>query len=261
MKKLNYNPSNADHTLFFKHSSLGGVIVLLVYVDDIIITGNDEGEIKNLSNCLAQEFDVKTLGRLKYFLGIKVAHSSKGIFISQRKYITDLLTETGKSVCKPAKKPIDPNQKLLLHYLKGTPGKGVLLKRSGKVEVGMFIDADYAGSTINRRSTSGHLTFVGGNLVTWRRICELLWVKNLLDELQIPLFSPMKIYCDNKSAINLVHNPVQHDCTKHVEIDRHFHMLPQCDAVLCFTEVEIPNLFDIKLTEISWSSYFLSDYL
>ncbi|CAA7408973.1 unnamed protein product [Spirodela intermedia] len=114
MKKLNYNPSNADHTLFFKHSSLGGVIVLLVYVDDIIITGNDEGEIKNLSNCLAQEFDVKTLGRLKYFLGIKVAHSSKGIFISQRKYITDLLTETGKSVCKPAKKPIDPNQKLCM---------------------------------------------------------------------------------------------------------------------------------------------------
>ncbi|CAA6660021.1 unnamed protein product [Spirodela intermedia] len=56
----------------------------------------------------------------------------------------------------------------VLHYLKGTPGKGVLFKRSGKVEVEMFTDADYAGSTIARRSTSGHLTFVGGNLVTWR---------------------------------------------------------------------------------------------
>ncbi|CAA6659703.1 unnamed protein product [Spirodela intermedia] len=262
MKKLNYNQSNADHTLFFKHFSSRGVTVLLVYVDDIIITGNDEGEIQSLSNCLAQEVAVTTLGRLKYFLGIEVAHSSKGIFISQRKYITDLLAETGKFACKPANTPIDPNQKLLsissqfmhqpkecnlhaayrvLHYLKGTVGKGVLFKRSGKVEVEMFTDADYASSTIDRRSTSGHLTFVGGNL--------LLWVKNSLDELQVPLFSPMKIYCDNKSAINLVHNPVQHDRTKHVEIDRHFIKEKLEANVICISYISTNNQLADMLTK------------
>ncbi|CAA6665294.1 unnamed protein product [Spirodela intermedia] len=194
-------------------------MVLLIYVDDIIITGNDEGEIHNLSDCLAQEFDTKTLGRLKYFLGIEVAHSSRGIFISQRKYITDFILS--QFIHQPKESHLHAAYRVL-HHLKRTPGKWVLIKRSGKVEVEMFTDADYAGSTIDQRSTSDHLTFVSGNLVTWRRICELLSVKNLLDVLKIPLSSPMKIYCDNKSAINLVHNLVQHDCTKHVEIDHHF---------------------------------------
>lgn len=55
---------------------------------------------------------MKTLGRLKYFLGIEVAHSKKGIFISQQKYITDLLKETGKTACKPVSSPIDLSLKL-----------------------------------------------------------------------------------------------------------------------------------------------------
>lgn len=52
------------------------------------------------------------MGLLKYFLGIEVAHSKKGIFISQQKYVTDLLKETGKLAFKPASTPIDPNHKL-----------------------------------------------------------------------------------------------------------------------------------------------------
>ncbi|CAA6654164.1 unnamed protein product [Spirodela intermedia] len=107
----------------------------------------------------------------------------------------------------------------VLHYLKGTPRKGVLFKQSEKVEVEMFTDADYAGSTIDQKSIFNHITFVGGNLVTWRskkqnvgtypRICELLWVKNLLDKLQIPLFNPMKIYCDNKfTRCCFIHNTI-----------------------------------------------------
>lgn len=54
-----------------------------------------------LTQHLAKEFEMKSLGRLKYFLGIEVAHSKKGIFISQQKYIIDLLMETGKLACKP----------------------------------------------------------------------------------------------------------------------------------------------------------------
>ena len=60
--------------LFIKHSNSGGVTVLLVYVDNIIVTGDDERESQFLRKCLAKEFEIKELGRLKYFLGIEVAH-------------------------------------------------------------------------------------------------------------------------------------------------------------------------------------------
>lgn len=53
-------------------------------------------------------------------------------------------------------------------------------------------------------------------------VCEFLWLKIILDDLKIKWEGPMKLYCDNKSAINIAHNPVQHDRTKHIEIDRYF---------------------------------------
>ena len=53
-------------------------------------------------------------------------------------------------------------------------------------------------------------------------ICELLWFKIVLEDLRVKWKGPMRLYCDNKSAINIAHNPVQHDCTKHIEVDRHF---------------------------------------
>ena len=104
----------------------------------------------------------------------------------------------------------------------------------------VFTDADWAGSIINRRSTSGYYTFVGGNLVTWRSkqqsvvsrssveaefrntahdICEVLWIKQLLEELKAASPLPMKVFCDNKVDIAIVHNPVLHDRTKHIEVD------------------------------------------
>jgi hypothetical protein len=65
-----------------------------------------------LSQCLAEEFEIKALGRQKYFLGIEGAHSKKGIFISQQKYITDLLNKAGKKGCKPVSSLIDLSIKL-----------------------------------------------------------------------------------------------------------------------------------------------------
>ena len=92
-------------------------------------------------------------------------------------------------------------------------------------------------------NTSGYFTFVGGNLVTWRskkqnvvarssaeaeyrgvtiRICEALWIRFLLQDLDCPSKQSIRLYCDNKSARDIAHNPVQHDRTKHVEVDRFF---------------------------------------
>jgi len=127
--------------------------------------------------------------------------------------------------------------------LKGTPGRGILFKRNKSVALEAYTDADCAGSVVDRRSTTGYCTFLGGNLVTWKSkkqsvvarssaeaevramtqgICELLWLKIILEDLKLRWVKPMKLYCDNKFAISIAHNPVQHDRTKHIEVDRHF---------------------------------------
>ena len=78
----------------------------------MIITGNDKVEIQTLKEKLFREFEMKDLGRLKYFLGDEVLRSNKGIFICQKKYIMDLLAVTGMLDCKPAETPIVVNQSL-----------------------------------------------------------------------------------------------------------------------------------------------------
>ena len=83
MLAMGYKQSQGDHTLFIKDSSSRGVTALPVYVDDIIVTGDDVKEKQVLSQYLAKEFEIKSLGRLKYFLGIEVAHSRQKILISQ----------------------------------------------------------------------------------------------------------------------------------------------------------------------------------
>ena len=64
-------------------------------------------------------------------------------------------------------------------------------------------------------------------------ICELLWIKSLLKDLRVEQTDYMSLYCDNKAAISIAHNPVQHDRTKHVEIDRHFVKVKLSSGTIC----------------------------
>ncbi|RVX10349.1 Retrovirus-related Pol polyprotein from transposon RE1 [Vitis vinifera] len=102
IKHYGYTQSQADHTMFYKHSNEGKVAILIVYVDDIVLTGDDCNELEKLKGKLAEEFEIKDLGALKYFLGVEFARSKEGIFVNQRKYVLDLLDETGMLGCKPA---------------------------------------------------------------------------------------------------------------------------------------------------------------
>jgi hypothetical protein len=99
--------------LLHLHSSPTTCIYLLLYVNDIIITGNDEAGIQQLKQHLSLHFQTKDLGPLKYFLGIEVAQSKTGVAITQRKYALDILEETGLLDCRPSDTPMDPNVKLL----------------------------------------------------------------------------------------------------------------------------------------------------
>ncbi|KAL9252702.1 Retrovirus-related Pol polyprotein from transposon RE1-like protein, partial [Drosera capensis] len=113
-----------DHSVFHLSSPVGKKILLIVYVDGIIITGDDYEGIVRLKQYLHKQFQTKDLGRLRYFLGIEVARTLKDIFISQRKYVLDTLEEAGM-LSKPINSPMDPNQKLV-------PGQGKLYEDPGR---------------------------------------------------------------------------------------------------------------------------------
>ena len=81
-------------------------------MDDIILTRDDLVEMERLKKSLASSFEIKDLGTLRYFLGMEVARSRKGLVVSQHKYVLDLLKETRMSGCRPADTPMDPNHKL-----------------------------------------------------------------------------------------------------------------------------------------------------
>ena len=114
-----------DHSVFHLRTSCG-IILLIVYVDDIVITGDDSTGIEKLKKFLQSQFQTKDLGPLKYFLGIKVAKSHLGIVLSQRKYTLDLLSDTGMLGAKPADSPMDSNVKL-------SEDQGDLLKDPGNI--------------------------------------------------------------------------------------------------------------------------------
>ncbi|XP_049364801.1 LOW QUALITY PROTEIN: uncharacterized protein LOC125829654 [Solanum verrucosum] len=113
MKAFGYTQSNTDHTLFLKRQQ-GKIIALIVYVDDMVVTGTDPEERKALQSYLSKEFKLKDLGPLKFFLEIEVSRSSKGIFLSQKKYTLNLLKETGMTACQPADTPFEEGLKLIV---------------------------------------------------------------------------------------------------------------------------------------------------
>ena len=98
--------------MFFKFSKEGKTTILIVHVNDIILTGDDVYEIDHLKKELAKEFEMKDLGLLRYFLGMEVVHSKVGIVVTQRNSALDLLKEIGMLGCKPIEVPIDPNHKI-----------------------------------------------------------------------------------------------------------------------------------------------------
>lgn len=112
VKGHSYTQAQTDHTLFFKKSRDGRISILIVYVDDILLTGDDSAEAKRMKQVLAKNFEIKDLGPIKYFLGMEISRSKKGISVSQLKYTIDLLKETGFLRCKPADTPIEANHKL-----------------------------------------------------------------------------------------------------------------------------------------------------
>ncbi|GJS35501.1 ribonuclease H-like domain-containing protein [Tanacetum coccineum] len=199
-----FSQSKSDYSLYTK-SDKGVFLALLVYVDDIIITGNSVSEIEKFKVFLKSKFMIKDLGKLKYFLGIEVVDTDKGICLNQRKYVLDLLSEYGMLACKPAKTPLmsklvisneasdkDPllenitdYQKLMgkliyltnttpdisyviLRYLKSCPGLGVHITKTYGMFLIAFSDADWAKCVVTRKSVAGYCVFLNNSFIYWK---------------------------------------------------------------------------------------------
>ncbi|GJT18392.1 ribonuclease H-like domain-containing protein [Tanacetum coccineum] len=189
-------------------------IALLVYVDDIIITGNSLPEINKVKRFLKTKFMIKDLGKLKYFLGIEVLYTSNGVCLNQRKYCLELIDEFGLLVGKPSYIPMQPNISLtsepsetdplldkVTEYQKliGSPGKGMnVIKGSAfGIDLKAYSDADWASN----------------------------------------------------SAIKIAVNPIFYERTKHLEIDLHFVRENIVTGVIETVKIEIANQIADLLTK------------
>ena len=113
LNKYGFQQSYSDYSLFtYKNRHLQ--LHVLVYVDDLIISGNDGVAVQRFKDYLSQCFHMKDLGKLKYFLGIEVARNLEGIFLCQRKYALDIISETRLLGAKPVGTPLEQNHKLAL---------------------------------------------------------------------------------------------------------------------------------------------------
>ena len=122
IRAARYVQSRADYSLFTRIQGKS-FTALLIYVDDILITGNDPVSIVAIKKFLHNQFHLKDLGDLKYFLGIEVSSSKNGIFISQRKYALEIIKDAGLLGSAPIDTPMERGLKL--------SDKGDLLKDSG----------------------------------------------------------------------------------------------------------------------------------
>ncbi|KAM1024520.1 hypothetical protein ACFX2C_037789 [Malus domestica] len=295
LHSLGFHGSKSDHSLFIKSSSTP--VFILVYVDDILVTGPSPAACQQVITQLSALFPIKDLGALHYFLGIEVKRSSSGLFISQTKYILDLLAKAKMDGAKPCSTPLSTTKldhlsplldnaseyrslvgalqyltwtrpdlsfavnlvcqfmhnprlshlqavKRILRYLKGSLDLGLWFPKSSQVpSIQAFSDADWAGCSLDRRSTGGYCVYFGKSLISWsakkqptvarssteaeyrslaNTAAEITWICKLLADISYSLPHSPTIWCDNLSAISLAKNPVFHARTKHVELDYHY---------------------------------------
>nr|GFA77916.1 putative ribonuclease H-like domain-containing protein [Tanacetum cinerariifolium] len=155
-----------------------------------------------------------------FFLRLQVEHRKDGIFLSQDKYVSDILKR----------------------YLKGHPSLGLWYPKDSPLELISYSNSDYAGASLDRKSTIGGCQFLGSRLISWQckkqtivvnsktevkyiatsSYCgQVFWLQNQLLDYGYN-FIQTKIHVDNESAICVVKNPVYHSKTKHIEIRHHF---------------------------------------
>ncbi|GJX64875.1 hypothetical protein Tco_0299218 [Tanacetum coccineum] len=267
-----------------------------LYVDFLF-----EEEPKNVSEALKHPGWVDSMQEeLNQSARNKIKQSERGILINQEKYVKDLLKKYaiyGSSVKTPMEPPnklgpdlngkyvnetqyrANPKEshlivvKRIFRYLKGTPSLGLWYLKYSGFDLKGYLDSNYAGCNMDKKSTSSACQLLGGKLVCWSakkqqsvamsfaeaeyvaaaRCCaNILWMKSQLTEYDI-IYEKVPIFCDNTSAIAISNNPVLHSRTKHIDIRYHFirdHIM-KGDIELHFipTQYQLADIFTKPLDE------------
>eukprot|EP00253_Pinus_taeda_P010284 PITA_10284 len=180
------------------------------------------------------------MGLMHYFLGLEVWQKNGEILLGQGRYATNILKRFKMQYCQPMTTPMITNWK----KIDASRDKEVDPTLNRQV-IGslIFTDADWAGSSVDRKSTSGYCFSVGSGMVSWcnrkqksvalsstkaeymaanTTTCEAIFLRKLLVSLFRKKMGATNVYCDNQSCIKLSKNPVFHDRSKHIDIRCHF---------------------------------------
>ena len=111
LRRHQFKKGTVDSNLYIRKSDRGQLVVI-VYVDDIIFAGDHEDQCRKFSKLMQAEFEMSMIGELSYFLGLQVDQREEGIFLSQAKYIKDMLTKFGMTESKPVSTPMEVNCKI-----------------------------------------------------------------------------------------------------------------------------------------------------
>eukprot|EP00253_Pinus_taeda_P001584 PITA_01584 len=159
-----FSKGSADSNLYTKIDT-DKLLIIVVYVDDIIFGSNEESLSQNFTSVMQQEFEMSLLGELTYFLGLQVQQNKDGIFLSQTKYLKQILKKYGMEDSKPVCTPmvtgcsLSSNDELVaIHQPTYRSMIGSLL---------YLTDADWVGSVDDRKGTSGGAFYMGSRLVSW----------------------------------------------------------------------------------------------
>ncbi|GAA0187486.1 hypothetical protein LIER_34774 [Lithospermum erythrorhizon] len=249
---------------------------MLVYMDDILVTSNSPSAVDLFIGAHNSTFVTGDLGGLSFFLRIDDIRQGDGsLLLSQRHHITDLLVKANMLHCKPAVSPMssfttdfvasdappDPTLyricmilmvKRILRYVKAIIYLGLLITPSSQLTIQAFSDADWAGSSSDRRSTGGYVVYLGPNLVSWQ----------YKKQRTLPPPRPPVLWCENLGATYLSANPVLHVHTKHMEIDFHFVMEKLARKELQIQFISTKDLIANVLTKpLSGTRYSFRDKL
>ncbi|GKE71190.1 putative ribonuclease H-like domain-containing protein, partial [Tanacetum coccineum] len=157
-----------------------------VYVDDIIFGSTNKELCTTFEKLMKDKFQMSSMGELTFFLGLQVQQKEDGIFISQDKYVDEILKKFNYTDVKSASTPVDLEKPLvkdgdandvdvhllvvkrIFRYLKGKPTLGLWYSRDSPFKLVAYTDSDYAGVTQDRKSTTGGCQFLGNRLISWQ---------------------------------------------------------------------------------------------
>ncbi|GJS49570.1 putative ribonuclease H-like domain-containing protein [Tanacetum coccineum] len=214
------------------------IMLVQVYVDDIIFGSTRKSWCDEFEALMKGRFiKLSSMGELIFFLGLQVKQKTDGLFISQDKYVADMLKKFDLASVKTAITPMDTQEGVDTKMM-----KLMMLDVHFYITNDSFSDSDYAGANIDRKSTTGGCQFLRRRLISWQckkqtivatSIAEaeyvaavsyygqVLWIQNQMLDYGFN-FMNTKIHIDNESTICIVKNLVYHSKTKHIEIRHHF---------------------------------------